>query len=231
MTAKNRASSRPSLDAVPSESLEGTIAKLQQDLLERDRLLSSTRAEQRELRHRVRNDLMMLRALLELRSREVQESDILRYLIAHINSLAELYRLLDDNSDPVSLDAYLRSLGALMPNVVVESTVASSAPIESDRARLVGLIVNEAVTNAAKHALPKGASGAIRLRVSEADGRYALSISDEGTGFDPNSTVAGLGLKLMQGLARQLGGDLRLDRNVPCGTTVALTFPVPNRSA
>ena len=92
-----------------------------------------------------------------------------------------------------------------------------------------GLVVNELLSNALKHAFPAGASGEVASALhTEADGRLSLAVRDSGVGVPAGLDVRqanSLGLQLVSLLTEQLGGTLELDRRQ--GTTVALTFALP----
>ena len=90
----------------------------------------------------------------------------------------------------------------------------------------LGLIVNELVSNAIKHAFPNGARGKIAVGLERpAGGKFRLVVSDDGVGF-PESldfrNTESLGLQLVTMLADQLEGDLLLERDA--GTKFVLTF-------
>jgi signal transduction histidine kinase len=84
-------------------------------------------------------------------------------------------------------------------------------------------IVQEALTNAVKHGHPDRLTLEIR-----ADGeRVAVSIADNGTGFDPSQAAQrhGMGLDLMRERVAELGGEFQLDSAVGAGTTVRVLLP------
>ncbi len=89
-----------------------------------------------------------------------------------------------------------------------------------------GLIVNEAVTNALKHAFP-GGSGEVRISMKRVGDSMEVTIADDGVGlpesFDP-SVDGGLGMDLMLNLAAQLEGEVTIDGSD--GVRVALRFPL-----
>jgi len=87
--------------------------------------------------------------------------------------------------------------------------------------------VLEAITNALKH------SGARLLRLSAraSNGEVEVRIEDDGRGFDPSHTAAGLGLSNMRARARRIGARLDIQGHTGAGTTVRLAIPrLPSRS-
>ena len=97
-----------------------------------------------------------------------------------------------------------------------------------DKAIPCGLIANELVTNALKHAFPDGRRGTIRIAIARLDdGRVEFSVADDGVGIPEAvaiSTTSTLGLKLVSMLAKQLGGDVELTRDG--GACLRVRFPV-----
>jgi len=95
-----------------------------------------------------------------------------------------------------------------------------------DESLACGLIVNELVTNALKHAFPGGRRGLIRVSLSEdASGDHVLAVSDDGVGIgesDPAGSQT-MGVSLVRNLARQLRG--RVEFSGEGGTGVRIAFP------
>ncbi len=87
-----------------------------------------------------------------------------------------------------------------------------------------GIIINELITNACKHAFPEGRSGLISIRLSQNNGDdYTLCISDNGTGLPEGFSIdnaSSLGLTLVMMLSKQIGGKLTAARedNTTCFT-------------
>jgi two-component sensor histidine kinase len=97
-----------------------------------------------------------------------------------------------------------------------------------DQAIPCGLLANELITNALKHAFPDGRSGELRIALQPiADGQeIRLSVADNGVGLPPDFALGhltSLGLPVALGLARQLGGQLKIGAGP--GTMFELTFP------
>ena len=87
----------------------------------------------------------------------------------------------------------------------------------------LALILNELLTNAAKHAL-RGGEGTIRVGLIREADRFLLDVEDDGPGFDLNAVrERASGLELVRGLARQLRGEFEMTNNH--GTRCSLRFP------
>ena len=101
--------------------------------------------------------------------------------------------------------------------------------ISADKAIPLGLLVNELVTNAVKYAYVDG-PGVIRVDAREIDGHLLVEISDEGAGlpdgFDINQPRRSLGFRVINGLVRQLMGELKISKNMPRGALFTIKFPL-----
>lgn len=96
----------------------------------------------------------------------------------------------------------------------------------AERSVPVALIAGELVTNALKHAFPRGRQGRIHVRLSpDGAGRALLSVSDDGLGL-PAAAARGrtLGLRLVDELAAELGGTVVVVRGD--GTCISLCWPL-----
>jgi two-component sensor histidine kinase len=88
-----------------------------------------------------------------------------------------------------------------------------------------GLIANEAITNSYKFAFNEGAeSSQISISSEVTNNEIVIVIEDNGSGFIPKKSEAGLGMELMTDLAKQIDGSLTIDSSK--GTRVTLSFPV-----
>jgi two-component sensor histidine kinase len=96
--------------------------------------------------------------------------------------------------------------------------------VPAARAIPIGLIVNELVTNAVKHAFPSSMTGTIEVqaRRSSSD-RVSLLIRDDGVGMQPNARQGSLGYGIVRSLVNKIGGEITVGRDV--GVAVTLTFP------
>ena len=114
----------------------------------------------------------------------------------------------------------------------IELDAPKEIQFAADRAILVGLIINELVSNAGKYAYPDCPGGSIWVRLAQPDNNSVLvSVHDEGVGlplgFDSTASK-GLGTRLVNALTQQLGAKLTRPPS-PIGTDCALLVPVSNR--
>src|SRR5690606_37612826 len=90
----------------------------------------------------------------------------------------------------------------------------------------LGLIINEAITNAFKYAFPGERSGAVHLSLlQKSDISYELAIEDDGVGlpetYDPSQNRS-LGMTLIHGFSSQLGAELSIKSTQ--GVKISLKF-------
>jgi two-component sensor histidine kinase len=98
----------------------------------------------------------------------------------------------------------------LPPDVKIARTSANGV-LSNDVAMPLALILNELVTNAAKHGSKNPANDTVQVGLAERDGRFELYVQDDGPGFDLNEVRhSSSGLRLVLGLARQLHADFEV---------------------
>jgi two-component sensor histidine kinase len=195
----------------------------------------------REVHHRVKNNLQIINSLLTLQSDRVREGpakEVLAQTRARINALALIHRLLYEQDNgyergdvPIhnlmaELCAQLRGASRSMTHVQL-TCQAESFPVPIEYAVPLTLFVVEAVTNAFRHAFPKGRHGAVILRFNLEGENAILDISDNGQGYIVSDAAAQMGTELMHGFATQVDGDLSISSRKGHGTRVVLKFPLP----
>jgi two-component sensor histidine kinase len=183
----------------------------------------------REIEHRVANSLQFVSSLLRLQGRQMPEDVAAHFETAahRVGAVARVHRhLLDDeNVAYVSALAYITRLSEDLAEIlgVPVSVTGEEAKLTTKTIQSVGLLLNELVTNAAKHG-----SGKISVTFGTSNSDCRLSVCDDGeglpTGFDFN-TQKGLGLKIIGVLAKQLDGGVTVDSNNGRGTCLVVTFP------
>ncbi len=223
------------------QALEGFIS----DITERRRAeeaLRTSLAEKevllREVHHRVKNNLQVVVSLLNLQSQNVPDEkarEIFKESRNRIRSMALVHERLYQSTDLSRIDfpEYLRRLTAhlfrsygLDEGRVGLEVDAGDVRLDVNTAVPLGLIVNELVSNAIKHAFPGRARGNIAVGLERLDGgRFRLVVSDDGAGFPEGvdfRKTESLGMQIVTMLTEQLDGELLLER--AAGTTFVLTF-------
>jgi two-component sensor histidine kinase len=186
----------------------------------------------RELQHRVKNNLQIIIAFLTMKVREssAEERDRLDSVIGRVQAIALAHDLLSIGKQTSSVDFgdYLRSLCANIDPRSPELTIevhAEPVKMPIDRAVPAGLVVNELVTNAIKHAFGNS-GGRIRIHFTAISNssEACVSVEDDGKGM-PIPPNKGIGLTLVEGFAQQIQGRIDFVK-VETGSRAVLCFPV-----
>ncbi len=184
----------------------------------------------REIHHRVKNNMQVVTSLLNLQARKMTEGealDAIRESQRRISTISQVHEALYLSNDlsRISMDKYLTGvlsqivslyLDSEDKNTVRWSVNASNITLPITDAIPVGLIANELVTNAFKHAFPDEQLGFVRIFMREAsNGMIELIVADDGGGIltstDLNSAKT-LGLQIVNNLVKvQLGGTITID--------------------
>jgi len=188
-----------------------------------------------EVQHRVANSLQIIASVLMQSARRVQSDEARGHLHnAHhrVMSIAALQRQLSTSSGGrVELRAYFtqlcQSLGASMisdPDRLSIAVQVDDSVVEPDFSVSLGLIVTELVINALKHAFPDDRMGTIVIGYRSSGDDWTLSITDDGIGMPAGTDApkAGLGTGIVEALARNLQGEIRLSDAGP-GTAVTIS--------
>lgn len=193
----------------------------------------------REIHHRVKNNLQVVSSLLDLQSSAIVDPsarEIFKQSQNRIGSMALIHEQLYQTSNlaHIAVGPYIEKLtyhlqasySTCSDRTALHLEVDESS-LEIDQAVTCGLIVNELVTNALKHAFPADHGGVADVRVAfnRTDGGYRLVVTDNGRGFRREAAAGalrGLGLSLVATLVQQLRGtmDIRSDR----GTEFRIDF-------
>lgn len=174
-----------------------------------------------ELNHRVKNNLMMVTAMLTMQARASGRPEVqaeLQQAIDRIQTISEVHAILYKTGavEKVRFDAYLDELCRRLAATASHNRVQielESAPLEvaSDEAVQMGIVVNELITNAVKHAYPGDAQGKILVKLAPGDSDIRLSVRDFGPGLPPEAERdSGLGMRLVKSLVQKNGGSLHM---------------------
>lgn len=186
-----------------------------------------------ELQHRVRNDFQLIVSLLMLHKRRQTDADSRRGLVHIMDRIAAIGmahdQLADDDAHGmVELSDYLQalcgSLGQRRESVAVAADLMRAA-MPHERAVPLGLVVNELVTNALKHAFPDERPGTVTVSFRTAGpGEGVLCVRDDGVGMGP-PRPGSLGTELVRRLVEQCGGRMHHEALNP-GTAITVRFPL-----
>ena len=204
-----------------------------------EKLLASLREKElliKEIHHRVKNNLQLISSILYIRMAGMQHSDIKMFLQEtrqKIHSIALIHeRLLQTESvNQVDIADYLNKLmlDLQMSTLSHERKIDLQANIESanmslDMAINCGLILNELITNATKHAFPNNATGSIFVSLKKVDEKFEFIVQDNGCGMPTNINLGsgGFGMQVLDVFIKQLKATVQLSRSN--GTRFKLIF-------
>lgn len=175
-----------------------------------------------ELNHRVKNDFQIVSGLLDLQAHRVEDPAAraeLEKAQRRVAGIARAHQNLyaDASRSVVEMDHYLSSICRdLEDGLFTDAPAALTWRIDPcrlgrDRAVAVGLIVNELVTNAVKHALRPDRSGAVQVTLEMVENCVQLTVCDDGPGLpDDYGESKGLGRNLINAFAKQAGGGIEI---------------------
>lgn len=189
------------------------------DISERKQAESHQQVLLDELNHRVKNNLQLLYSLLRTAARETEGAEA-RAVLLDVGKRVDAMRAAQSvvfssraGAGTVDMAAFLDSVCDAAAQTLGEHLEilceAGSGELPHDALMPLALILNELLTNAAKHG--RDGDGWVRVRVAlrrNGDGRHTLAVADSGPGFQPaagGKRASGLGL--VRGLASQLGGS------------------------
>lgn len=193
-----------------------------------------------EVHHRVKNNLQIISSLINMQLRRLKDSssrETLEQCQHRVQAIALIHEKLYQSKNMVSvpLVEYVHSLAsevfqaANVPAATVSLDIAiADIALPIDTAIPCGLIINELVTNALKHAFPNSRQGSIRISVERLSASsLRLAVADNGVGLPADFDIRhcqSMGLQLVNMLAAQLTAQLEVD--VHGGASFQLTFPI-----
>jgi len=191
----------------------------------------------REIHHRVKNNLQIVSSLLNLQAGYITDKKILEVFKesqTRIRSMALIHEKLYQSRelDKINFSDYIQSLlkdlfrsYQLQTNKISIKSETGHIFLEIDQAILCGLIVNELVSNAIKHAFKGREKGEILVKLMEDNNEYCIIVKDDGIGFPKDIDLENtdtLGLQLVTSLTSQMSGKIEI---IPDGgSTVKISF-------
>lgn len=192
----------------------------------------------KEAHHRIKNNLQLIVSLINLQANQIEDRRTLALFEEtrnRVHSIATVYESIHRSRDQATFD--MVAFAKLLASEVIRAYDAAqrlqvriegaSAGLGLNRAAPFGLLLNELVSNACKHAFPAGRRGEMRIRFEINNQNHILTVADNGIG-PPNdldcSKPSSLGLRLIQMLAQQLGGEVSFAAGN--GIQAQVRFPV-----
>ncbi len=204
--------------------------QIMRDLEEKEVLL-------KEVHHRVKNNMQVISSMLKLQSRYIDDKkalELFKNSQDRVKSMALIHERIYNSPDlaSVNFEEYVRNLAHNLfvssrinsNNVVLEIDIKNIA-VNMNKAVPLGLIINELISNALKHAFPNERKGKLSISIKKKKDKFELIVADDGVGckkdleFEKADT---LGLQLVHALTQQLKGELQF--NSGNGTRFILTF-------
>ncbi len=210
-----------------------TEHRLRASLREKELLL-------KEVHHRVKNNLQVISSLLSLQAQEIRDPEMIGLFEesqSRVRSMALIHEQLYRSDDLAHIDfaAYIRELVDNLKQGFGSAAArvdfcldTQAAPLLLDLAIPCGMIVNELVANALKHAFPGDRRGEIRIAFRREDQACRITVADNGTGMSQRQAIgegSSIGLKVVQALTRQIHG--KLDHTCDEGSVFTIRFADP----
>ncbi|GAA4493761.1 sensor histidine kinase [Gluconacetobacter tumulicola] len=197
----------------------------------------------KEMHHRVKNNLQIVASLLNLQANRIRQTEAREEFAQardRVRALATLHRYLYAEGELFSMNMehfvtelcsqIMQAAGHAGGGRLDLSVHAATLELEPDQAVPLALIITEIVSNAIKHAFADGRRGTISVRLERVEPSQArLDIADDGIGLAGGYRLSGeersgIGMQLIRGFARQLGGSLKIIEED--GTRYILLFPL-----
>lgn len=210
---------------------EKTEQELKKSLHEKEILL-------KEIHHRVKNNLQVISSLLSLQSEYVKnktDKELFRESQTRTRSMAIIHEHLYQTTGlrSINFGKYIKTLasdlyhiyGSQSDNIKLKMDV-ESIQVDINTAIPCGLIINELISNAIKHAFPGDKKGEIYIKFYQKDDKLNLTVKDNGVGLPEEidlQNIDSLGLKLINTLVDQINGEMEINSND--GTDVTIAFP------
>ncbi|MDX1637278.1 MAG: histidine kinase dimerization/phosphoacceptor domain -containing protein [Balneolaceae bacterium] len=220
-----------------TETFNKLVANIRENLREKEILLA-------EIHHRVKNNLAVITGLLQLESQNadnIHTERILKNSQLRIHSMATVHEMLYQSQDfnNLSFHQFVNKMVGSIRNVYLSNGHSDPIELEIDEVQLnvnqavpCGLIINELVTNAFKHAYPQGRDESIMIRLQQNEDTVSLVIEDRGVGLPDDFSYEEsdtLGFTLVRILAKQLSADIDIDTGAGVGTRITVSFEKENK--
>jgi len=190
-----------------------------------------------EIDHRTRNNYQTVLALILLQAQRSPEPAVRQALqqvadrVKAVSSIAERLGRRSEKLGAIRLGDHLRDLCAELDRGMTRDDVrvlceVADVTVGADQAICIGIIVNELITNALKHAFGEGSEGVIEVKCNTTANGLEVIVADSGTGMKKRAKPDGLGTKLIQRFVGQLHASHEVSSSNN-GTTHRILVPIP----
>lgn len=203
-----------------TEQLEQAKKELTDSLKEKEMLL-------KEIHHRVKNNLQIISSIVNLQSSYLNDHHTLgvfRETQSRINAIALLHQKIYESRLLSSIDfsIYLKDITTSIFNtfnanaekVELEFDI-QNIDVDIDYGIYLGLVLNELITNALKHAFPDERKGKIFISVKQKE-KIEIVVQDDGIGFPANYDITesdSLGMQIISSMIEQMDGEIIIEKN------------------
>ncbi len=165
----------------------------------------------KEVHHRTKNNMQVIMGLLETQSFKIDDPKYKKMFETHVDRLKAMSLMhknlyTNHSYEEVDIQEYLEGIATNLKTYTQHKIITNIDPImvEMKIAMNIGLIFNEAVTNAIEHAFEVGEEGEINVAFKHIGERCVFMIHDNGKGFDTEKTYQSLGVTLIKDLSSTL---------------------------
>ncbi len=188
----------------------------------------------REIHHRVKNNLQVISSLLKLQTVYIKDANAVQAITegrSRVQAMAILHQNLysDTSLTGVNIETYFENLiqGLFDTYNINEDKIQlvkniTPLMLDVDTVIPLGLISNELISNALKHAFNESLSGKIEVTLQEINGELVLRISDDGIGYISGKENPGFGSKLIQTLSDKMNAILEISNDKGCTVKVTI---------
>jgi len=192
----------------------------------------------REIHHRVKNNFAILVSLINMQKSQSQSEEVkqsLTNLQLRIKTMALVHEMLYRSVDfeKISFPDYVRSVASVVSSTYGRMNVHLDFKMEPiiiniETAIPLGLILNELLSNAYRHAFTSNDSGIVTItfKKNKTANSYALTVADTGTGLPDGFSMEGsktMGLQIVDILVKQIEAHLQIEQGN--GTSFTINFP------
>ncbi|MDA7711800.1 ATP-binding protein [Flavobacteriaceae bacterium] len=192
----------------------------------------------REIHHRIKNNLQIISSFLGIQKRvlsEPQASLALAQSQSRIQTISYLHEQLYEQKglEKVAVAPYFEKLiSYIKDNIPATYEVSITNKVENhilefDLCLSMGIVLNELVTNALKHAFTKAAGNTIEVVFKKTTQHYLLEVSDNGKGFSKQKLqqTAGLGHEIIDAIVKKINAELEISEKF--GTALGVINIIP----